>query len=131
MRNGTRKIPNLKLYSLDDNLNKPECKNLTQYFNAEYNILTAIKSMHLIITNNVEITDFAEDLGVKTFSLFKNKKTSKYKNVKFFSCKNIEKTFVKIKKDTNEYRLNLREKFLLSQIDIIKKNKIIFKVKDF
>ena len=119
-------IKDLKLYSFDDSIPKEiekefNISNLCSAINTNFNIIVGMKSMHLIITNNIDLINLAGIIEKSTFAIASKKMFLSYTNINFYDPKNINLSFVKIKQDVEKYRIELREKYLLSLLSQVKK----------
>lgn len=120
------KIKDIKLYSFDDSIPKEieeefNISNLSKAINNDFNIIVGIKSMHLIVTNNLDLINLAGIIEKSTFAIASKKMFLSYTNIRFYSPQNVKAAFVKIKQDLENYRVELREKYLLSLLSQVQK----------
>ena len=97
------------------------------YIHDLYELACAIMCMHIVISSDPLVTNLAGALGKKVFAIYnKNETPNKYcKSIKIFKPKkqnDWENIFPVVKLELEDYRVELREKYLLSCAEQIKKD---------
>ena len=122
-------IKDIKIYSFETDENYSDIKKennvifLGKHFNDFYDVALAIKNMHVLISFNDTVTSLAGALGKSTFALANKSDediSSWYKSITYLKPEKTnewEKLSVKVKKEIEQYRVKIKEKYLLAFLD--------------